>query len=133
MIKPIAAIKKLSLSLMLGSDVPLFVVGDEKRLKQTILNVAGNAMKFTKEGHVSLMACVEKPESPRDPRAPEFYPVSSDGYFHLRVQVDGLHICLLNTACDMENPPTWFEARQKVWAFCYHYMDLMPGYFYLPR
>eukprot|EP00268_Persea_americana_P020505 TRINITY_DN2067_c1_g2_i1.p1 TRINITY_DN2067_c1_g2~~TRINITY_DN2067_c1_g2_i1.p1 ORF type:complete len:631 (-),score=101.12 TRINITY_DN2067_c1_g2_i1:378-2270(-) len=87
LIKPIAAIKKLSLSLMLGSDVPLFVVGDEKRLKQTILNVAGNAMKFTKEGHVSLMACVEKPESPRDPRAPEFYPVSSDGYFHLRVQV----------------------------------------------
>lgn len=89
MIKPIAAIKKLSLSLILGSDVPLFVVGDEKRLKQTILNVAGNAVKFTKEGCVSLMGCVEKPESPRDPRAPEFYPVSSDGYFYLRVQVDG--------------------------------------------
>ncbi|RWR94614.1 putative ethylene response sensor 1 [Cinnamomum micranthum f. kanehirae] len=106
LIKPIAAIKKLSLSLILGSDVPLFVVGDEKRLKQTILNVAGNAVKFTKEGRVSLMACVEKPESPRDPRAPEFYPVSSDGYFYLRVQVDGLHICLLNIACDMENPPT---------------------------
>lgn len=92
LIKPIAAIKKLSLSLMLGSDVPLFVVGDEKRLKQTILNVAGNAVKFTKEGHVSIMACLEEPESPRDPHAPEFYPVPSDGHFYLRVQVGGLQI-----------------------------------------
>ncbi|KAF8392645.1 hypothetical protein HHK36_022994 [Tetracentron sinense] len=87
LIKPIASVKKLSLSLMLTPDLPLCAVGDEKRLMQTILNVAGNAVKFTKEGYVSVMASVAKPESLRDWRAPEFYPVSSDGHFYLRVQV----------------------------------------------
>ncbi|XP_058076163.1 probable ethylene response sensor 1 [Magnolia sinica] len=87
LIKPIAAVKKLSVSLMLAPDVPVHAIGDEKRLMQIILNVAGNAVKFTKEGYVSLTACVAKPEMLRDPRAPEFYPVSSDGRFYLRVQV----------------------------------------------
>ncbi|XP_068648233.1 probable ethylene response sensor 1 [Aristolochia californica] len=87
LIKPIAAVKKLSIQLMLAPDLPVFVFGDEKRLMQTILNVAGNAVKFTKEGHVTITACVAKPEMSRDPRAPEFHPVSSDGYFYLQVQV----------------------------------------------
>ncbi|KAJ8636353.1 hypothetical protein MRB53_010620 [Persea americana] len=88
LIKPIAAVKKLSLSLMLASDVPVFAIGDEKRLMQTILNVAGNAVKFTKEGYVSVTACVVKPDALGDPRAPDFYPVLSDDHFYLRVQVD---------------------------------------------
>ncbi|XXG80563.1 hypothetical protein AAC387_Pa09g1399 [Persea americana] len=87
LIKPIAAVKKLSLSLMLAPDVPVFAVGDEKRLMQTILNIAGNAVKFTKEGYISVMACVARPDALLDPRAPEFYPVSSDDHFYLRVQV----------------------------------------------
>ncbi|KAL5996226.1 mitochondrial 2-enoyl thioester reductase [Asimina triloba] len=87
LIKPIAAVKKLSISLMVGPDVPAFGVGDEKRLMQTILNVAGNAVKFTKEGYVKITACVAKPEMLRDPRTPEFYPALSDGHFYLRVQV----------------------------------------------
>lgn len=88
LIKPIASVKKLSLSLMLAPEVPVFAVGDEKRFMQTILNIAGNAVKFTKEGYISVMACVARPEALMDPRAPEFYPVLSDGHFYLRVQVD---------------------------------------------
>lgn len=91
LIKPIAAVKKLSLSLMLAPDVPVFAVGDEKRLMQTILNIAGNAVKFTKEGYISVMACVARPDALLDPRAPEFYPVSSDDHFYLRVQVDSFN------------------------------------------
>ncbi|KAK9281304.1 hypothetical protein L1049_004201 [Liquidambar formosana] len=87
LIKPVASVKKLSLTSILAPDLPVFAVGDEKRLMQTILNVAGNAMKFTKEGYVSVIASVAKPESLRDWRPPEFYPVSSDGHFYLRVQV----------------------------------------------
>lgn len=87
MIKPIAAVKKLSVSLTLAPDLPFYAVGDEKRLMQTLLNVAGNAVKFTKEGYISITAAVPKPDSFRDPRAPEFYPVAPDGHFYLRVQV----------------------------------------------
>uniref|UniRef100_A0A5B6YNZ4 histidine kinase n=1 Tax=Davidia involucrata TaxID=16924 RepID=A0A5B6YNZ4_DAVIN len=87
LIKPIASVKKLSMNLFLGPDVPVYAVGDEKRLMQTILNIVGNAVKFTKEGSVLVVASVTRPESLRDWRPPEFHPVSSDGHFYLRVQV----------------------------------------------
>ncbi|XP_023513639.1 ethylene response sensor 1-like isoform X2 [Cucurbita pepo subsp. pepo] len=87
LIKPIASVKKLSMALMLASDLPVCAVGDEKRLMQIILNIVGNGVKFTKEGHVSIIASVAKLESLRDWRAPEFYPMQSDRHFYLRVQV----------------------------------------------
>lgn len=88
MIQPITSVKKLSMSLILSPDLPVCAVGDENRLMQTILNVAGNAVKFTKEGYISIVASVAKPESSRDWRPPEFYPASTDGHFYLRVQVN---------------------------------------------
>ncbi|GLU07337.1 hypothetical protein SLE2022_242990 [Rubroshorea leprosula] len=87
LIKPISSVKKLFINLFLAPDLPVHAVGDEKRLVQILLNIAGNAVKFTKEGNVSIMASVAKPESLRDWRPPEFYPVSNEGHFYLRVQV----------------------------------------------
>nr|AAD26899.1 ethylene receptor homolog [Phalaenopsis hybrid cultivar] len=87
LIKPIAAVKKLSLIVSLSPDLPSCAVGDEKRLMQTMLNVVGNAVKFTKEGSISITASIAKPDSLRDPRDPEFYPIPSDGHFYLRVQI----------------------------------------------
>ncbi|KAK9161635.1 hypothetical protein Syun_007976 [Stephania yunnanensis] len=87
LIKPVAAVKKLALTLSMSPDLPVYAVGDEKRVVQTILNVVGNAVKFTKEGYVSVVASVSRAESLRDWRTPEFYPVSTDGHFYLRVQV----------------------------------------------
>nr|UPN65599.1 ethylene receptor [Lonicera macranthoides] len=88
LIKPIAAVKKLSVSLNLALDLPVYGIGDEKRLVQTILNVVGNAVKFTKEGYVSVEASVAKPEYLRDWRPTESCPpLSNDGHFYLLVQV----------------------------------------------
>ncbi|XP_050237600.1 ethylene response sensor 1 [Mercurialis annua] len=87
LIKPIASLKKLSMTLMMVPDLPVCAVGDDKRLMQIILNVVGNAVKFTKGGYVSVIASVVKAESLRDWRSPEFYPTSSDSHFYLRVQV----------------------------------------------
>lgn len=87
LIKPIACVKKLSMNLLLAPDLPVNAVGDEKRLMQTILNVVSNAVKFTKEGFISVVASVAKPESLADWRSPEFYPMLSDGHFFLLVQV----------------------------------------------
>ncbi|KAJ9187816.1 hypothetical protein P3X46_003233 [Hevea brasiliensis] len=87
LIMPIASLKKLSMTLIMAPDLPVCAVGDEKRLMQTILNVVGNAVKFTKQGYVTVIASVAKPDSLRDWRPPEFYPITSDGHFYLRVQV----------------------------------------------
>nr|CAD1840067.1 unnamed protein product [Ananas comosus var. bracteatus] len=86
-IKPVAAVKKLSVSVTLVPDLPLCAIGDEKRLMQTILNICGNAVKFTKEGQITITASVVKPDYVGDFRSPDFYPAASDRHFYLRVQV----------------------------------------------
>ncbi|XP_057534505.1 ethylene receptor-like isoform X2 [Amaranthus tricolor] len=87
LIKPIASVKKLLITSSLAPDVPEFAVGDEKRLMQVLLNIIGNAVKFTKEGSVSITAAVAKIESLRNPRTPDFVPVITDDHFYLQVQV----------------------------------------------
>jgi ethylene receptor len=51
---------------------------------QIMLNVAGNSIKFTKEGHISIAASIARPDLSRDPY---LHPVPSDGSFYLVVQV----------------------------------------------
>ncbi|XP_058083326.1 probable ethylene response sensor 1 isoform X2 [Magnolia sinica] len=140
LIKPIAYVKKLSVKLMLAPDVPVFAVGDEKCLMQTILHITGNAVKFTREGYVSVTGCVAKPESLRDMRAPEFYPVSSDDHFYLRVQVKDSG-CGISPQ-DIPHLFTKFTQSQKGssiskdgtglgLAICKRYVNLMGGYMWL--
>ncbi|XP_073279711.1 ethylene receptor 1-like [Primulina huaijiensis] len=87
LIKPVASVKKLYVTLNLSPDMPECAVGDEKRLMQVLLNVICNAVKFSKVGGVSISAFVAKPDELRNPRSPDFFSIPSDKHFYLQVQV----------------------------------------------
>jgi len=53
-LEPRALEKRISLTGSLGLDVPEFLVGDTSRIRQVLLNLCSNAVRFTAEGGVKI-------------------------------------------------------------------------------
>lgn len=59
--------KKLELVCCVEPDVPLNLIGDQLRIKQILLNLLNNAIKFTNKGHVLLkIGVVDEEEEEED-------------------------------------------------------------------
>jgi len=55
-----ASEKRLSLRLEISPDVPEYIFGDEFRLGQILLNIIGNAIKFTAKGRIKISVYLKK-------------------------------------------------------------------------
>jgi len=59
LLRPSAIEKRVNIRLSFDSEVPLQIYSDPTRLRQILVNLIGNAIKFTETGSVTLRVCLE--------------------------------------------------------------------------
>jgi CheY-like chemotaxis protein len=58
--------KNLNISFIIDDDVPNYIITDKKRLRQILINLLTNAIKFTTKGYVKLTVCASNDTQSND-------------------------------------------------------------------
>ncbi|WP_437751191.1 ATP-binding protein [Sorangium sp. So ce1389] len=87
LLAPKAASKGIELGIVVAPEVPAAVYGDALRLRQILVNLAGNAVKFTQRGEVTVeVSLLDQPGAVADP------PRGPACAIHLQVRDTGIGI-----------------------------------------
>lgn len=108
MMKIRAKDKPIRLRMALNPDTPQEFYGDSGRIRQIIINLMNNAIKFTEDGSITLSVHYEKEVEGMD--KPKKEPVDGqvgDGYLHICVKDTGQGI-------KVEDQPKLFRAFEQV-------------------
>jgi signal transduction histidine kinase len=120
--------KDLAMNLKISPEVPVDVVGDPGRLRQILLNLLGNAIKFTHRGGIELNIEVESENSldiclhfsvrdtgigiPNDKREVIFQPFSqADGSMTRRYGGTGLGLTISARLVQLMEGDIWVESE----------------------
>ena len=72
--------RDLDLLYRISPEVPTHLLGDEYRLKQVLINLIGNAIKFTEDGHVRVdVSCASQQKNDGEDTATLHFQVSDTG------------------------------------------------------
>ncbi|MEY3220079.1 MAG: hypothetical protein RIT27_1436 [Pseudomonadota bacterium] len=85
LIAPLAAQKNLNLSYFMELDVPEILVGDITRLRQILVNLLTNAVKFTHQGEVQLSISATASEQ-------DYYTEQEESHLHFSIKDTGIGI-----------------------------------------
>jgi signal transduction histidine kinase/CheY-like chemotaxis protein len=129
LVGPRIGAKPIELLARIGDSVPAFVHSDPTRFRQVLVNLLGNAIKFTEEGEIELALTVEKEEEslvmlhvavrdtgiglPKDKQELIFLPFrQADGSTTRRYGGTGLGLAICRQIAGKMNGRTWVESQE---------------------
>ncbi|MEM7553419.1 MAG: ATP-binding protein [Cyanobacteria bacterium P01_A01_bin.84] len=81
--------KGLNLKFNLDANLPQYIITDENKLRQVLINLLGNAIKFTETGEVSLKVRTHKTEFPNKINIKNNNQNSTSNFLHFQVKDTG--------------------------------------------